>query len=91
MQNINLNKKKPTYYPQVRKFPIYGLVVCGIILILVGVYFQLNYIELSGDNGEPFRINGPASICFGIAILVFPIYILIKQYREKQSFDRDIF
>jgi hypothetical protein len=86
------NKQEPIYHPPIHAFPIYGLVVCAVILILIGIYLQINDMELSGKNdGEAFLINGPATICFGVSILVFPIYFLITQYREKKKFDRNIF
>jgi hypothetical protein len=91
--NENITKKrKPIYHPPIHSFPIYGLVICGVILVLVGIYFKTNNLELSGNDGENiFRINGAAAILFGIAILIFPICVLVKQYREKKSFDRNIF
>jgi hypothetical protein len=89
MAPINDNitsKQEPIYHPPIHAFPIYGLVVCAVILILIGIYLQINNMELSGKNdGEAFLINGPATMCFGISILVFPIYTLIKQYREKKK------
>ena len=84
--------KEPKYHPPIHSFPIYGLLVCAAILILVGIYFFLNNIEISGNDGEnKFGINGPSSICFGIILLIFPIYTLIKQHKEKKRFDNNIF
>jgi hypothetical protein len=91
--NENITEKEERlYHPPIHAFPIYGLIVCGIILILIGLYLHINDIVPSGNNEEgPFLINGPATICFGVSILVFPIYTLINQYREKKKFDRNIF
>jgi hypothetical protein len=85
-------KKETTYYPPIHSFPLIGMLVCGIILIFIGIYLHVNNIELQGNRGEDtFRINGPATICFGIATLIYPIYVLIKQYQENKSFDNNIF
>jgi hypothetical protein len=85
-------KKEPTYHPPIHAFPIYGLLICSFILLVLGIYFQLGNIKISGNDGEnSFGINGPSLICFGIAMSIFPFYILIKQYREKKKFDKNIF
>lgn len=87
-----MENKQPKYKPPIHSFPIYGLIVCGAICIFVGFYFQLNNIKISGNDGEnEFGINGIGAIGLGIAILIFPIYTLIKQGKEKRSFDRNIF
>jgi hypothetical protein len=92
MDNSNTRKKEPKYYPPIHSFPLYGLIVCGIILVLIGIYLKVKGIKFLGETGgESFGINGPATICFGIAILVFPIYTLIAQYKEKKRFDNNIF
>ena len=92
MNENKLQKKEPVYRPPVNKFQIYGILVCGLIMILIGIYLTSINVELSGySNRKQFHITGPATTCLGIAILIFPFYILIKQYKEKKKFDRNIF
>ncbi len=87
--------KDPTYNPPIHNFPLYGLVFCGLIIISIGIIMQLNNIAVKGvavnSYRENYAINGPAAIVFGLAILSFPVYIFIKQYRERKRFDRNIF
>ncbi len=93
MYESELKKKEPTYRPPVKAFSIYGLVVCGAILVIVGIYLQLNKISILGEGYTrgSYGINGPSIIVLGTLILVFPIYTLIKQHKEKKKFDNNIF
>jgi hypothetical protein len=92
MSDNRIKQKEPKYHPPIHAFPIYGLIVCAAILILIGIYLYINNIEVLGNaNGDSFGVNGFTSIGFGIALLIFPIYTLIKQYREKKRFDNNIF
>ncbi len=90
--NDKVEKIKSKYYPPIPSFPLYGLIVCGIMLILIGVYLQINNIEFIGETGgESYGVNGPTSIVFGIVVLIFPIYTLVKQNREKKKYDKNLF
>ncbi len=85
MNDSNQKIKEPKYEPPIHSFPIYGLILCAIILIFSGIYMYLNNVQILGKAGnDPFGVNGPTSICFGIILLIYPIYTLIKQFKEKK-------
>lgn len=91
MNNKTIQKVEPKYYPPIHSFPIIVMLVCGIIMVLIGFYMDSINMELKGDYGEGFHLTGTSTIYFGIGILLFPIGIMIKQYREKKRFDRNVF
>ncbi len=91
MNDDKVEKIKPKYYPPIPKFPIYGLIVCGVILILMGIYLQVNSIEILGKGGEDsFGVNGPTTLFFGIVLLIFPIYTLVQQNKERKQYDKKV-
>jgi hypothetical protein len=70
--------------PEHRSFTLYGMLICGIIVSLLGVYihfsFDPNKVYLYFD-GERFCRNKPSGIAFivgGLLICSFPAYHLIK-------------
>ena len=80
---------------EIRPIPLWSMLICGIIIILIGIYlYSTNSISggnlpVGTRNGNrflrgPIIITGTSTIIVGIAICIFPIYQLIKNsYRKK--------
>ena len=71
MRENDKTKKEPIYNPPIQAFPLYGLIVCGLIMILIGLYMKFINLELLGySDGENFHITGTAAVSLGFALLV---------------------
>ena len=75
----------------IRPFPLWGMLACGTILVLIGIYsFMynvtatdsgiLNHPRFSG--GHQAIINGQTIMVFGLLMCVFPVYQLLRQRKR---------
>ena len=70
--------------PSHRAFTLYGMLICGIIISLTGVYTKIAGLDqkpslnYNGDNFQFGAIDGIYYIVSGIIICLFPAWHLIK-------------
>ena len=76
----------------IRPVPLYGILTCGIVIVIIGAYLLFNETAANGFvapgkhgsiNGAAIAINGRFAIIFGLVICIFPLYQLIKQRKKK--------
>ena len=73
---------------KIRPFPLYGMLICGIIIFSIGSYMFYTETGTQGKLGPMYgrerlmTINGKAAIIFGLVICAFPVYQLIKQRKN---------
>jgi hypothetical protein len=86
----------PKHKEQIREFPLYGLLMCGIILLLVGGYQLYTDTTAVGiRQGKYIRsypiavVNGYWVLAFGIIGTVIPLWILFKQGSFKKKENRN--
>ncbi len=81
-------------YTDFRPFPLYIILVCGLIVTLVGLYLIITnnaatgvtLPNRSGEGGGQTRIvSGPGAIVVGLGICVFPAYQLLKKKFVKKD------
>ena len=79
-------------YPEYRPFPLYALLICGIMLSCIGLYLIITgqfahgvtYPGRSGiGGGKPISINGVSALVIGLLICIFPIYQLKKNGKKE--------
>ena len=79
-------------YPQYRSFPLYALLVCGLLIAIIGLYLILIRSAINGitfpgrmgiGGGKAVSINGPFILATGLSICIFPIYQLVKNKRSQ--------
>ena len=77
-----------------RPFPLYIILVCGLIVMFIGFYLTITKSKASGltlpsrfgeGGGQTRIVIGPGSIIIGLGICVFPIYQLIKNKFVKKG------
>jgi hypothetical protein len=79
-ESDNETEQIPSYQP----FTLYGMVICGIIISLTGVYTKIAGLDKNPSlyyNGDDFQfgaIDGTYYIVTGIIICLFPAWHLIK-------------
>jgi hypothetical protein len=75
-----------------RSMPLYVILSCGIILIIVGIGLMVSHDAAVGKawhsyrsvrRGESLIVTSPASIILGILMSIFPAYQLIKKALKK--------
>jgi hypothetical protein len=77
---------------RLRPIPLYIILGCGVIILLIGIYLSINHVIAYGitngskyfKGGEKIILNGLETIILGVAICAIPIYHLIKKAKEKQ-------
>ena len=80
-----MSSKKYEY----RKNPLVGMLVCGIIIIAIGIYLTISNELAIGRSfskrsfGGMNVISGSWAIVIGVALAAFPAYILIRNRRKK--------
>ncbi len=81
---------------EIRPVPLYAILFCGIIILVVGLYLFFNDTIANGFsvrtrsgriNGTQFSINGTGAIILGLAVCILPIYQLIKQRKKNKQKD----
>lgn len=79
---------------QVRKFPLYIILTCGIVVTVVGLWLTTSNTLASGTTlpsrygqggGQHVVLNGPFTILIGILICIFPAFQLIKKTPMKKN------
>ena len=69
----------------IRLTPLKGILVCGIVLLLIGVYLKLNGIIASGDvrpRGGPEiegYLSGDVVIIMALFIIGFTVYLIQRR------------
>ncbi len=92
----NENSDLETYSPLYRNSSLYIMLICGVIIILIGLIFFFFDLHAQGPSrfSNPTMgkvvINGWAAIFIGAGISVFPFFNLVKQYFEKKKFTKDV-
>ena len=75
----------------IRPFPLYVTLCCGIIIILVGIYLLIYHIPVTGITaprrslGSHYSITGAGVIFIGLALSIFPAYQLIRRKRSLRG------
>ncbi|RPD43553.1 hypothetical protein [Paracnuella aquatica] len=82
-------------YRNIRSTPLYATLVCGAIIIIVGLYYlisnqALHGLTLPGGRGssrtwEPVTIDGLGLILVGLVVCFYPAYILYKKGRQQED------
>jgi hypothetical protein len=76
---------KSNWYKELRLTPLIGILACGIVLLLIGVFLKMNGIIASGvvtPRGGPEIegfLSGDVVILMGILIIGFSIYLIRKR------------
>ena len=77
---------------EIRPVPLYSILVCGLIIMIAGLYLFIKEnnaygISLPGKYGEgggnSIILNGISTIVIRLLICLFPAYQLIKQKKRK--------
>ena len=79
-------------YPEFRKVPVLGILCCGLVIILLGLYLYFIHGQSVGfatrnrsaNVSGPSSITGPGAIFIGVLFLIFPVYVLVKQFRKPK-------
>lgn len=89
------NKKQDsTDYEEFRTFPLYVILICGLIVLFAGLYFAISKTILHGTTfagkygqggGNSVVLNGWGVAIIGALICVFPVLQLIKSSIRKKS------
>ena len=89
---VKINEEENDY-PQYRPFPLYALLICGLIISSLGLYLIITAQNANGitfpgrsgiGGGKPISINGISALIIGLSICVFPIYQLVKNNKRKK-------
>lgn len=84
----------PDVSEQLGLFPLSVILVCGIIIIVVGIYLTITTKPAHGislpdktgqGGGRTITIIGPFAIGLGVAMGIFPAYFLIKRGIPKKK------
>ncbi|MEI9956821.1 MAG: hypothetical protein WDM90_11080 [Ferruginibacter sp.] len=84
----NENDEESKDADEIRSFPLYGMLACGIIIFIIGLYMFFSNFSTYGLAAPRYgglrnvTITGKGAIMLGFAICVFPIYQLIKQRKK---------
>lgn len=85
----NSNGSKADDY---REAPLYGLLTCGVLLVLIGIYLTFSHTIavslglVSRYTGKATNyVNGPSTIIIGLAGCSIPIYVMIKHHLKNKS------
>ncbi|MBC7625917.1 hypothetical protein [Ferruginibacter sp.] len=87
------NIKEENNYPQYQPFPLYVLLVCGIIISIVGLHLLITETVANGatfsgrlgrGGGNPISLSGQFTLAIGLIICVFPIYQLNKESKRSK-------
>lgn len=89
------HRKKNSF--EIRPVPLWVMLICGIIIILLGIYLYYTQ-NITGGNfpaatpagkrliNGPIVITGSSVILTGLVICIFPVYQLIKNsFRPKNG------
>lgn len=80
---------------QYRKMPTFIILFSGLSIFFIGLYLTLkNSVAIglyqhgrSGQGrGQMIVVSGSYLIFFGIIFMIFPMYILIKQYFKNKRY-----
>ena len=78
---------------EIRSFPLYSILVCGLIIIIAGLYLFIknSYAQgislpgrYGGNSGRRIILDGKSVIVIGLLFCIFPLYQIIKQSRKRQ-------
>lgn len=76
----------------IRSMPLYGMLICGIIITIVGIYLYITK-HVTGGEAHPIRghgsthviLTGTGTIVLGLGICIFPAYELIRNAFTKRK------
>jgi hypothetical protein len=77
---------------QFRKFPLYVILSCGVVVVIIGLWLTISNTLASGTTlpskygqggGQQIILNGPFTIIIGILICIFPSFQLIRKAIKK--------
>jgi len=93
MKQVRKENNKDDNYPQYRSFPLYAILICGLLLLITGLYLlitkqMVDAVTFPGrwgsGGGKPFNLTGSSLTLVGLVICVFPVYQLIKRVRQNK-------
>jgi hypothetical protein len=90
MSDQHHHKEKEDF--SIRPMPLYGMLVCGIIITIAGIYLY-STDHIAGGLTHPVRghgytkvvLNGVSTIVLGLGICIFPAYELIRNAFTKHK------
>jgi len=70
-----------------RSFPLYGILVCGILLLIIGIYQIITDQVGTGIGRHSARIviYGPSTLAIGLGGCILTIYLLKKNKHKKRK------
>jgi hypothetical protein len=81
--------KKNKSVEKIRPVPLYGALVCGAVIFIIGLYMFFTNASAQGmvrggrgGGKEYLNMNGTTAMLFGFAICIFPVYQLIRQRKN---------
>jgi hypothetical protein len=74
-------------YSEYRTMPVVVILCCGLVIVSIGLYLFITKNSASGfptrtkfgGMGRPHTINGLGAIIVGVLLLIYPVYVLLKQ------------
>jgi hypothetical protein len=81
-------------YPSFRPFPLYAILICGLLVIIAGLFITVNSGWLSGTTfagrfgrggGQNVTSFGPGIIVIGVGMCYFPAAQLVKNKRRMRK------
>jgi hypothetical protein len=89
-----MKNKSDNNYTEYRTMPLVVILLCGLILLSIGVYFIISNTSAHGitqpdkygrGGGTVFSVSGPALVIIGIGIMIFPVLQFIKKAIRKKE------
>lgn len=76
----------------IRPIPLYGMLACGIIITIAGIYLHITNL-VTGGEAHPIRgqgsthiiLTGTGAIVLGLGICLIPAYVLIRNAFTKHK------
>ncbi|MBS1512212.1 MAG: hypothetical protein JST86_15290 [Bacteroidetes bacterium] len=84
--------QKQTLNSYNRNFPLYGMLVCGSIIFLAGLYLFITGIYVGGyakprrGAGGYVTITGPGAMALGFMFILIAAIFLINQKNKKRKY-----
>ena len=89
--NSRKNEESENASYEIRPFPLFVILICGIIIIIAGLYLFITntyarsfavHSRYGGGTIYPSSLDGTSITILGLLMCVFPVYQLIKQRKK---------
>ena len=87
-------KKSQNSESEFRKMPLYVILICGLFIILIGIYLTISGNLTTGisqpgkygeGGGNRLTVNGPYLLIFGFLFTIFPVYQLLRMFFKRRK------